>query len=41
LIPLVDGVLVRKFEPYERCLIQTEREVEALCVIVATSILNS
>jgi hypothetical protein len=40
LVPLVDRVLVERLEPGEWCLVQAEREVEALCVAVATSIFN-
>jgi hypothetical protein len=40
LVPLVDRVLVQRLEPCERGLVQTEGEVEALGVIVATSVLD-
>jgi hypothetical protein len=40
LVPLVDRVLVERFEPSEWCLVQAERKVEALCVVVATSLFD-
>jgi hypothetical protein len=40
LVPLVDRVLVQRLEPRERGLVQAEGEVEALGVIVATSVLD-
>jgi hypothetical protein len=40
LVPLVDRVLVQRLEPCERGLVQAEGEVEALGVIVATSVLD-
>jgi hypothetical protein len=40
LVPLVDRVLLEGLEPCERGLIQTEGEVEALRVVVATSVLD-
>jgi hypothetical protein len=40
LVPLVDRVLVQRLEPCERGLVQTEGEVEALSVVVATSVLD-
>jgi hypothetical protein len=39
-VPLIDGVLVEKLKPCQWILIQAEGEVYALCVVVATSILN-
>jgi hypothetical protein len=39
LVPLVDRVLLEGLEPCEWSLVQAEREVEALRVIVATSVL--
>jgi hypothetical protein len=40
LVPLVDRILVERLEPSEWGLVQTEGEVEALRVIVATSVFN-
>jgi hypothetical protein len=40
LVPIVDRVLVQRLEPCERGLVQTEGEVEALGVVVATSVLD-
>jgi hypothetical protein len=40
LVPLVDRVLIQRLEPCERGLVQAEGEVEALGVVVATSVLN-
>jgi hypothetical protein len=40
LVPLVDRVLVQRLEPCERCLVQTEGEVEALGVAAAASVLD-
>jgi hypothetical protein len=40
LVPLVDRVLVQLLEPCEWGLVQAEGEVEALGVIVATSVLD-
>jgi hypothetical protein len=40
LVPLVDRVLVQRLEPCEWSLVQVEREVEALGVIVAASVLD-
>jgi hypothetical protein len=39
-VPLVDRVLLETLEPCKWSLVQTEREVEALRVIVATSVLD-
>ena len=39
-IPPINGVLLERLKPCEVCFPQTEREVEALCVVVATSIFN-
>jgi hypothetical protein len=40
LVPLVDRVLVQLLEPCERGLVHAEGEVEALGVVVATSVLD-
>jgi hypothetical protein len=40
LIPLVYRVLVERLEPRKWSLVQVEGEVETLCVIVATRVLN-
>jgi hypothetical protein len=40
LVPLVDRVLVERLKPCEWCLVQTEGKVEALCVVVSTSIFD-
>jgi hypothetical protein len=40
LVPLVDRVLIERLEPSEWGLIQTEGEVEALRVVVATRVFN-
>jgi hypothetical protein len=40
LVPLVDRVLVQRLEPCERSLVQAEGEVEALGVVVASSVLD-
>jgi hypothetical protein len=40
LVPLVDRVLVQRLEPCEWGLVQAEGEVEALGVVVATSVLD-
>jgi hypothetical protein len=40
LVPLVDRVLVERLAPSEWCLVQTEGKVEALCVVVATSVFD-
>jgi hypothetical protein len=40
LVPLVDRVLFERLEPCERGLVQAEGEVEALGVVVASSILD-
>jgi hypothetical protein len=40
LVPLVDRVLVKRLELGEWCLVQAERKVEALHVVVATSIFD-
>jgi hypothetical protein len=40
LVPLVDRVHVKRLKPSEWCLVQTEWEVEALRVVVATSVFN-
>jgi hypothetical protein len=40
LVPLVNRVLVERLEPSEWCLVQTEGEVEALCVVVATNVFD-
>jgi hypothetical protein len=40
LIPLVDRVLLKRLEPCKWSLVQTEREVKALRVVVATSIFD-
>jgi hypothetical protein len=40
LVPLVDRVLVERPEPGEWCLVQAEREVEALRVVASTRVFN-
>jgi hypothetical protein len=40
LVPLIDGVLVERLEPDEWGLVQVEWELEALRVIVSTSVFN-
>jgi hypothetical protein len=40
LVPLVDRVLLERLEPCKWSLVQTEGEVEALRIVVATSILD-
>jgi hypothetical protein len=40
LVPLVDRVLLEGLEPCEWSFVQAEREVEALRVVVATSVLD-
>jgi hypothetical protein len=40
LVPLVDRVLLERLEPCKRSLIQAEGKVEALCVIIATSVFD-
>jgi hypothetical protein len=40
LVPLVDRVLVERLEPHEWSLVHAEGEVQALCFVVATSVLN-
>jgi hypothetical protein len=40
LVPLVDRVLVERLKPSEWCLVQAEGEVEALRIVVATSVFN-
>jgi hypothetical protein len=40
LVPLVNRVLLKGLEPCKWSLVPTEREVEALRIVVATSILN-
>jgi hypothetical protein len=40
MVPLVDRVLLEGLEPCKRSLVQTEGEVEALHIVVATSILD-
>jgi hypothetical protein len=40
LVPLVNRVLVQRLEPCERGLVQAEGEVEALGVVVSTSVLE-
>jgi hypothetical protein len=40
LVPLVDRVLLERLEPCMWSLVQTEGEVEALCVVVATSVFD-
>jgi hypothetical protein len=40
LVPLVDRVLLEGLEPNEWSLVQAKREVEALRVVVATSVLD-
>jgi hypothetical protein len=40
LVPLIYRVLVERLEPSEWCLVQAEGEVEALCVVIATSVFN-
>jgi hypothetical protein len=40
LIPFINRVLVKRVEPGEWSLVQAEREVEALRVIVATNVSN-
>jgi hypothetical protein len=40
LVPLVNRVLLERLEPCKRSLIQTERKVEALCVIISTSVFD-
>jgi hypothetical protein len=40
LVPLVDRVLLERLEPCKWSLVQAEREVEALRVVVATSIFD-
>jgi hypothetical protein len=40
LIPLVDRVLLERLKPCKWSLVQTEREVEALRVVVATSVFD-
>jgi hypothetical protein len=40
LIPLADRVLVERLELCKWCLVQAEREVETLGVIVATSVFD-
>jgi hypothetical protein len=40
LVPLVDQVLLKGLDPCKWSLVQTEREVEALRIVVATSILD-
>jgi hypothetical protein len=39
-VPLVDGVLVEQLEPCNWILVWAEGEVETLCVVVATSVLD-
>jgi hypothetical protein len=39
-VPLVDRVLLKRLEPFKWSFVQTEREVEAFCVVVATSVLD-
>jgi hypothetical protein len=41
LVPLVNRVLLEGLEPCEWSLVQAEREVEALRVVVATSVLDA
>jgi hypothetical protein len=40
LVPLPDGVLVERLEPCKWSLVQAEGKVDALRVVVATSVLN-
>jgi hypothetical protein len=40
LVPLVDRVLLERLEPCKWSLVQTEREVEALHIVVATSVFD-
>jgi hypothetical protein len=40
LVSLIDRVLVERLEPIEWGLVQAEGEVEALRIVVATSIFN-
>jgi hypothetical protein len=40
LVPLVNRVLLERLEPCKRSLVQAEREVEALRVVVATSVFD-
>jgi hypothetical protein len=40
LVPFVDRVLVERLEPSEWGLVQAEGEVEALRVIIASSVFN-
>jgi hypothetical protein len=40
LVPLVDRVLLERLEPCKWTLVQIEGKVEALCIIVATSIFD-
>jgi hypothetical protein len=40
LVPLVDRVLLERLEPCKRSLIQAEGKVEAICVIIATSVFD-
>jgi hypothetical protein len=40
MVPLVDRVLLERLEPCKWSLVQAEREVEALRVVVATSIFD-
>jgi hypothetical protein len=40
LVPLVDRALLERLEPCKWSLVQTEGEVEALRIVVATSILD-
>jgi hypothetical protein len=40
MVPLVDRVLLERLEPSEWSLVQSERGVEALRVVVATSVLD-
>jgi hypothetical protein len=40
LVPLINQVLVERVDPGEWGLVQAEGKVEALCVVVATSVFN-
>jgi hypothetical protein len=40
LVPIVDRVLVKQLEPHECSLVQIKGEVEALVVVVSTSIVD-
>jgi hypothetical protein len=41
MVPLIDRVLVERLEPGEWGLVQAKGEVEALSVVVATSVFNA